>query len=71
MGVGKYLMDFTIEKTQSDYFVVKGISTRLYKDKLHDKTPLFHVLHCLNNKEYFIITCGMCSKIYKEKKPPK
>jgi hypothetical protein len=68
MGLGKYLMDFTIEKGQSNDFVIKGISTKLYKDKLHDKTFLCHVLHHPNNKEYFIITCSMCLKDYREKR---
>jgi hypothetical protein len=52
-------------------YTIKGISTKLYKDKLHDKTLLCHVLHCPNNKEYFIIAYGMCLKNYKEKRLPK
>jgi hypothetical protein len=51
--------------------VIKGLSTKLYKDKLHDKILLCHVLHRTNNKEYFIIACGLCLKHYKEKRLPK
>jgi hypothetical protein len=42
-------MDLIIEKARSNDFVIKRISTKLYKDKLHDKTLLCHVLYCPNN----------------------
>jgi hypothetical protein len=56
-------MDFMIEKAWSNNFAIKGISTKPYKYKLHDKTLLCHVLHHPNNKEYFIIACGRCLKV--------
>jgi hypothetical protein len=43
-------MDLVKEKARSNDFVIEGMSTKLYKDILHDKTLSFHILHRPNNK---------------------